>query len=553
MQNGRLFEILYILLERGSATVGELAERLEVSERTIRRDIDALSAAGVPIYASRGRNGGVKLMEGFVLSKSLLSAGEQDEILYSLQALRSTGAPLNGTLLSRLSALFRRETVDWIDADFSEWGSQGVTNQAFDTIKRALLEGRALAFTYYAQNGKCSERVVDPVRLRFKGNSWYLQAWCHARGDFRTFKLSRMDRIKVLDEPSAPHCEPPPLDSSQGDLEMTRLCVRFSPAAAFRVYDEFDRSAISRLADGSLIVHAEWPAGAWGMGYLLSYGANAEVLSPPHIRRQMAKEAKKIFELYEKADTPCPVLGCRINPSSNKEEHAMNYEVVSLPEKKVVCIKVRTGNSDPECADKIGGLWKRLMADEECKKLKVSDSQPCYGLYTRYNWDDQSYDALAGFESAECPEGFEEAVIPAGKYAKFTFHGDVCKSVAEKWNEIWSMQLPRAYTVDIEEYASCDENMQGEINIYVALADICQSCGMPMVKDEERGTEKDGTLSKEYCCYCYKDGEFTSDCTMEEMIENNLKYAPDIYKDPEAGRRQMMEYFPALARWKKPV
>ena len=92
MQSGRLFEILYILLERGGATVGELAGQLEVSERTIRRDIDALSASGVPVYAARGRRGGVRLLDGFVLSKSLLSAREQDEILYALQSLRATGA-----------------------------------------------------------------------------------------------------------------------------------------------------------------------------------------------------------------------------------------------------------------------------------------------------------------------------------------------------------------------------------------------------------------------------------------------------------------------------
>ncbi len=229
----------------------------------------------------------------------------------------------------------------------------------------------------------------------------------------------------------------------------------------------------------------------------------------------------------------------------------MNYEIVSFPAKKITCIKTRTSNAAPDCQDKIGGLWKRLMVDEEYRKLSCTGDGPCYGLYTNYFWDDQSYDALAGFESSVCPEGFVEVEIPAGKYAMFTFHGSVCESVGSVWNEIWAMQLPRAYTVDFEEYVSCDENMQGEIRIYVALADVCQSCGMPMSRPDDYGTEKDGSPSKNYCAYCYKDGGFTADCTMEEMIEINLKYTPDIFKDVDAARKQLMEYLPTLERWKK--
>ena len=167
MQSGRLFEILYILLERGGATVGELAGQLEVSERTIRRDIDALSAAGVPVYAARGRRGGVRLLDGFVLSKSLLSAREQDEILYALQSLRATGAEQDGVLLTRLSALFRRDTVDWIDADFSDWGDTGERRALFEQLKAAILERRVLSFDYFGQNGQAARRTAEPVKLRF--------------------------------------------------------------------------------------------------------------------------------------------------------------------------------------------------------------------------------------------------------------------------------------------------------------------------------------------------------------------------------------------------
>ncbi len=229
----------------------------------------------------------------------------------------------------------------------------------------------------------------------------------------------------------------------------------------------------------------------------------------------------------------------------------MKYEIVKLQEKKIVCLKTRTGNNDKNCQKKIGELWNRLMCGNECGKLKPNDGTVLYGIYTNYNWDDQSYDALVGFESTELPEGFELATLSAGSYAKFTVHGDVRKSVADAWNRIWSMQLPRAFSTDFEEYVSCDDNMCGEVNLYAALADICQSCGMPMTKPSEYGTEKDGRKSQKYCTYCYQNGRFTKDCTMEEMIDTNIKYAPEIYKDPDASRKLLGEYLPTLERWKQ--
>lgn len=319
MQSGRLFEILYILLERGGATVGELAAQLEVSERTIRRDIDALSASGVPVYAARGRRGGVRLLEGFVLSKSLLSAREQDEILYALQTLRATGAVQDGTLLTRLSALFRREAVDWIDADFSDWGDTGERRALFDLLKAAILERCVLDFDYYGQNGQATHRTAEPVKLRFKGISWYLQAWCREKQGFRTFKLSRMENVRLLEERFVPRDAPPALDGTgTASVPTTGIVVRFSPVVAFRVYDEFDRANITPQPDGSLLVQTEWPVGAWGAGYLLSYGSHAEILHPPALRRHVAAEAKKIMALYQNADGRCPVWGDIMDASKPK-------------------------------------------------------------------------------------------------------------------------------------------------------------------------------------------------------------------------------------------
>ena len=298
MQSGRLFEIIYVLLERGGATVPELAERLEVSERTVRRDIDALSAAGVPVYAARGRNGGVRLLDDFVLSRSLLSEREQDEILYALQSLRATGADVGANVLSRLNGLFRRGTTDWIDVDFSSWGSGAADKQLFPLLRQAVLDRRVLCFDYYASTGAISHRTVEPMKLRFKGMGWYLQAFCRDRHDYRTFRLSRMENLTLAADTFSPRPAPPELDAETQAVPMEHLTIRFDPALAFRVYDEFDRAQIEKQPDGSLVVRAVWPAGFWGCGYLLSYGAGAEVLSPPSMRDRMREETAKLSEKY---------------------------------------------------------------------------------------------------------------------------------------------------------------------------------------------------------------------------------------------------------------
>lgn len=232
----------------------------------------------------------------------------------------------------------------------------------------------------------------------------------------------------------------------------------------------------------------------------------------------------------------------------------MNYEIVTVPERRVVGIQTRTANNAADCAEKIGKLWGDFMCGDACQKLQtLGENAPVYGVYTNYNWEEMSYDVIAACESANCPEGFVEVVIPAGKYAKFSFRGDVRASTAEAWDAVWKTELPRALNVDFEEYTNCDENMQADINIYIGLADICQSCGMPMTKEEQYGTNADGSKSADYCCYCYQKGAFEQDCTMEKMIDFclNMPDSEKIYTDKEASRKMMQEYFPTLKRWKK--
>lgn len=286
MQTQRLFEIIYILMERKRVTAAELAARFEVSSRTVYRDIDTLSAAGIPIYASKGRGGGISLPENFVLNKSVLSGAEQWEILSSLQSLAAVTPGQSNEVLNRLSSLFKREVEDWIEVDFTNWSG----NNSFSLLKAAILEKRAVSFDYANTNGEQSRREVEPLQLRFKHRAWYLYAFCRAKQDYRLFKLSRIRNLRLTDSGFNRPPALPPLWQA-GPLAKTppllTFKMRIEASQAYRVYDEFDDWQVERLSCGRFMVTVCCIEDEWVYGLILSFGAYAEVIEPEHLRQNI--------------------------------------------------------------------------------------------------------------------------------------------------------------------------------------------------------------------------------------------------------------------------
>jgi len=296
MQQNRLFEIIYILLRQKSITARELAARFEVSQRTIYRDVDHLSLAGIPVYTEKGKGGGISLLPDFVLSKSLLSEGEQNEILAALQSLGGIKAIQTDQVLQKLSAIFNKSTVPWLEVDFSDWSySQG---DIFQSGKTAILERRVVEFDYYSTYGEKTHRRVEPIQLWFKSKAWYLRGFCLSRQDIRLFKLTRMKRLRLTDERFATRdfleAKPEPVRSSQD----VTLKLRIAPQMAYRVYDEFDEHHVEHQSDGSFLVTVTWPEDMWVYGTLLSYGEYLEVLEPARVREIILDMARKIAEQY---------------------------------------------------------------------------------------------------------------------------------------------------------------------------------------------------------------------------------------------------------------
>ena len=300
MQINRLFEIVYILLDKKTITAKELSEHFEVSVRTIYRDIETLSIAGIPIYTNKGKGGGISLIEDFVLNKSVLSEKEQNEILMSLQSINAMKFLDVEPVLKRLSTIFNKESTNWIDVDFTQWGSDDSEKEKFNVIKTAIISTKIVSFDYFSSYGEKTLRTVEPLKLVFKGQGWYLYGFCRLKGEFRIFKITRIRNMNLLNETFKREI---PIDIwGDGDKsyknKMVTLVLRIDEKMAYRLYDEFDQENIKKNSDGSFTATVTFPEGDWIYGYVMSYGEYAEVIEPKDIREITKRKFKEGLEKY---------------------------------------------------------------------------------------------------------------------------------------------------------------------------------------------------------------------------------------------------------------
>lgn len=298
MQIDRLIQIVLILGSQKSITASELARRLNVSARTVYRDIDALSLAGIPVYALKGSGGGIRLMEGYTLDRAILSEREKQDIVYALQGLMAANVPGVGETLAKIKLLLQAPSQpDWIEVRFTPWETGACEQKKFDVLKEALLSKRVLAFDYYAVSGSRTTRLAEPVKLVFSGRTWYLWAFCRQRQDYRLFRVSRI-RNERLSEERFEREAPQTLPQDSGSANNVTLKLRFKRSVAFRVYDDFLDANILDQDEASLVVAVTYPMDEWVIGYLLSFGTEVEVLEPAFIRERLKARAKEIYDAY---------------------------------------------------------------------------------------------------------------------------------------------------------------------------------------------------------------------------------------------------------------
>ena len=300
MKIDRLIGILSVLLQKDKVTAPELAERFEVSRRTINRDIEDLCKAGIPIRTSQGTGGGISIMDGYRMDRTILTSKDMQMILAGLRSLDSvSGSSYYGQLMEKIRAGSSSfiSGRDSILIDLSSWYRESLTPK-IETIQDAIGDRHLVRFHYFSPSGD-SERTVEPYYLVFRWSSWYLWGWCRDRADFRLFKLNRMDSVQKTEEKF--ECREAPMpDLSNEKIFPGKIRVKalFEADQKWRLVEDFGPECFAESDDGRLLFTADYTDLESLVTWLMTFGDKAEVLEPHEAREAVSQMAKKMVILY---------------------------------------------------------------------------------------------------------------------------------------------------------------------------------------------------------------------------------------------------------------
>ena len=300
----RLIGILSILLQWERVTTPELAEQFEVSRRTIQRDIESLCRAGIPIFTAQGKGGGVSIMEGYRVDRTVLTGPEMQAILAGLRSLDSvSGTKRYAQLMEKLCAGTSRLVSGGANLliDLSSWYRSSLAPK-IECIQEAIAEHRTIRFTYFSPKGE-SVRNAEPYYLVFHWSAWYVWAWCRTREDFRLFKLNRMTELS-RGEPFVPRDAPlPDLSPERVFPTKYQAVVLFDPSYRWRLVEEYGENSFTEEPDGRLRFTGGFPDADGVFSWVLTFGEGAELLEPVELRERLHAIAETLAERYGRRDS----------------------------------------------------------------------------------------------------------------------------------------------------------------------------------------------------------------------------------------------------------
>lgn len=317
MQNSMMYGILMTLLtSKDKVSRNFLARKYEVSERTIRRYIEALSGGDIPIVTIRGKNGGYTIASDYRIDHSFFTPEEYERILTCLTALeKSFGDEMNRDIADKLKQLGQSRDdekyllkSDTLVIDSGTWANPHYYRGKIETINKGIENGKTLRMRYVDRNESVSERKIDPYSLVLKEGVWYVYGWCHEREDFRLFKLSRIRSLFITDVTFSKRDSDVygKLSEKFENARQVELVIEFTPAAESDIEEWLGAEVITRKKDGGgLYAQALVYSSVNLVRKLMSFGSDVKVLSPQSIAEEIQVECSRILRSYEDAsDTP---------------------------------------------------------------------------------------------------------------------------------------------------------------------------------------------------------------------------------------------------------
>ena len=314
MKLERLLSIIILLLNRRMVQAKELAERFEVSVRTIYRDIETINEAGIPIVTYQGTNGGIGLAEGYRLDRNILTNDELAAITTALRSISSSyGNEKHQRLMDKIHSVVRPADSEAFQIkssrvliDYSPWDGNEQLRPKLQLLEKSVDQCLVVNFDYSNSDGKVSHRIVEPHRLILKGKQWYLQAHCMEKAQFRLFKLNRMKDLEIAHGKTFIRRELPiearaqNISSSEPSL-LTEFVLCFQAEAYQLALECFGIDALCPSDDGTWLVKKAYPENEWLYRFILGLGHQVEVLEPAHLREVIADRAEQVVKNYRNA------------------------------------------------------------------------------------------------------------------------------------------------------------------------------------------------------------------------------------------------------------
>lgn len=304
-----MLKILFLLLSRDRVSAKYIADRFELSLRTVYRYIDELSLADVPIYNIRGRNGGYTISDTYKLPAGYLTDEEIDAVCSTLLELnKNLSSSIIETAVFKIKAISKNKSTtpaisfSNLIIDGSTWGGQSVYGESLKLLQDAIDSKRQLSITYANRSGEFTERIVDVHTLVLKQGLWYFYAYCNLRGEFRLFKVGRIQKAKLLNE-TFTRREIEDIEkvlSTSSDEIDEDIDLIINKSVVDDVVEWLGVQSVHKNQSGIITASFKAPVNNYLVGKLLSFGNKVKVENPVKLKNMLLNAVKSIEKTYSK-------------------------------------------------------------------------------------------------------------------------------------------------------------------------------------------------------------------------------------------------------------